>query len=362
MAKARKYKVLGLMSGTSMDGLDLAFVEFTAGKRWSFKLLESATYPYDRHWETTLSTAHTLTGNDLMARHSAYGRYLGEQCQTFLRKNKIDRVDLIASHGHTIFHQPEHGFTFQLGDGAALHAVTGIPVVSDFRSLDVHLGGEGAPLVPMGDRMLFPSYDVCLNLGGIANLSMEVKAKRKAFDVCFCNMALNYLMKEKNKSFDQDGSEASHGEVNQTLFEHMLLAYRFIRKKRKSIGREFFEHAVQPLLDNKAVPLADRLRTVCESVAFEVEDALPAGGNLQLYVTGGGARNKFLIDVMRSRLAGKAVIVLPPKEIIDFKEAIIFAFLGVLRIRNENNVLCSVTRATRDSCSGVLSGAISTED
>lgn len=358
MTKTRKYRVLGLMSGTSLDGLDLALVEFTAGKRWTFDLLKGATYAYDRKWEKILDTAHTLSGNDLIERHAAYGRYLGERCVSFLQKAKPDRIDLIASHGHTIFHQPEKGITFQLGDGAALHAVTGIPVVSDFRSLDVSLGGEGAPLVPLGDRLLFPSYDVCLNLGGIANLSMEVKGIRTAFDICFCNMALNYLMKEKGESFDRDGRQASQGAVNQVLLKEIQQAYRGVRKKRASLGREFFEKALKPLLNNRSIPHQDRLRTVCESVAFELKNALPVGKKLQILATGGGALNRFLISSLRTHLNGNAMIVLPSREIIDYKEAIIFAFLGLLRIRNEINVLRSVTRARRDSSSGVISGVI----
>ncbi len=353
----KKYRILGLMSGTSLDGLDLALVEFTVGKSWRFSIIASSTQPYTRTWADRLALAHTLPGVDLIAMHSAYGTYLGKQCQLFLRKSKIRSLDAIASHGHTIFHQPDRGFTFQLGDGQAIHAMTGIKVISDFRSLDVLLGGEGAPLVPIGDRLLFASYDVCLNLGGIANLSMEVGRKRKAFDLCFCNMALNYLMKEVGKTFDKGGMLASRGEVDQDLLVDILSAYQEIRKKRKSIGREFFEQAIQPILEGKSIPLVNRLRTVCESVAIEVAGALPASGkNLKLLATGGGALNRFLIQVMQERLEGKARIILPSMEIIAFKEALIFAFLGLLRLRNEINVLSSVTRARRDSCSGTVTG------
>jgi anhydro-N-acetylmuramic acid kinase len=275
----------------------------------------------------------------------------------FIDRNSIRRIDLIASHGHTIFHQPSRRFTYQLGDGAALHATTGLPVVFDFRSLDVQLGGEGAPLVPVGDRHLFASSDVCLNLGGIANLSMEVGGERRAFDLCFCNMALNFLANEAGKSYDRSGKKASKGSVDDDLLESLSGVYASIRKKRKSIGRELFEEAVRPLLVNKHIRLADRLRTVCESVAQEVEDALPRDSrNLQILTTGGGALNKFLVEVIKNRLFGKGTVALPAREIIDFKEAIVFAFLGVLRKRNENNVLRSVTRAKRDSCSGSIIG------
>lgn len=357
MKASKKYHALGLMSGTSLDGLDLAFVEFTAGKRWSFRLREATTVAYSRDWKKRLETAHRLPGPELINLHSDYGSFLGKACMKFLKQRRISRVDLIASHGHTIFHQPQNGFTFQLGDGSALHAITGIPVVYDFRSLDVHLGGEGAPLVPMGDRHLFSTTDVCLNLGGIANLSMEVNRRRTAFDICFCNMALNHLMKEIGKPFDHNGRAASGGKVNAGLLAKLDLAYRAVRKKRQSLGREYFESAIQPLLDKREIPLADRLRTVCESIAIEIGNAVPkAPKHLQVLATGGGARNGFLLEVLQHQLKRRAAVVLPPDEIIDFKEAIIFAFLGVLRLRNEVNVLSSVTRARRDSCSGVLVG------
>lgn len=346
-----------MMSGTSLDGLDLAVVEFTAGKHWQFNVITSSTRSYTKVWEEKLATAHILAGADLIALHAAYGTYLGKQCKAFLRKNKIRTIDAIASHGHTIFHQPDRGFTFQLGDGQAIHAVTGIKVVSDFRSLDVFLGGEGAPLVPVGDRLLFPQYEVCLNLGGIANLSMEIRGERKAFDLCFCNMALNYLMKEIGKSFDRDGLVASKGEIDQPLLKSLSQAYRAIRKQRKSIGREFFEEALAPLLNNKDITLANRLRTVVESAAIEIANALPvSANNMNLLATGGGALNRFLIALLQERLKGRARVILPDKEIIEFKEALIFAFLGVLRLRGEINVLRSVTRARRDSCSGVVTG------
>lgn len=357
MQATKKYRMLGLMSGTSLDGLDLACVEFQSGRRWSFRVLEAQTLAYNNKWSQKLAHAHELSGEALLKLHGAFGRFLGEACSHFIRDNRIKQLDGIASHGHTIFHQPGKGFTFQLGDGSAIHAETGLPVVSDFRSLDIQLGGEGAPLVPAGDRLLFASADICLNLGGIANLSMEVKGKRLAFDICFCNMALNYLARKAGKSHDQNGRIASEGGVVAELLEQLSEAYSAVRKKRKSLGREFFETSIQPLLDQPKISLPDRMRTVCESVAEEIELALPPRSrNLQMLTTGGGAWNRYLMKVLRSRASGRVSVVLPSPEIIDFKEAIIFAFLGLLRIRNEMNVLSSVTRARRDSCSGSLIG------
>lgn len=357
MQAIKKYRMLGLMSGTSLDGLDLACVEFTFSRRWTFRVLEAEVLPYNTKWSKRLAGAHNLSGEDLLALHGSYGRYLGEACEKFIRKKGIKHLDGIASHGHTVFHQPDKSFTFQLGDGGAIHAATGHPVIYDFRSLDVQLGGEGAPLVPAGDRLLFASADICLNLGGIANLSMEVKGRRRAFDICFCNMALNHLAKEAGKGYDEDGRMASKGNVIPELLDELTKAYEKVRKKRKSLGREFFEKAIQPLFDQPDYYVKDKLRTVIESITDEIERAIPAKSiNLQMLTTGGGAWNRYLIDSLRDRLSGRVAVILPSRRIIDFKEAIIFAFLGVLRLRNENNVLSSVTQSRADSCSGVLVG------
>lgn len=357
MAKQNTFRMIGLMSGTSLDGLDLAYVEFTFRKKWTFNLLEALTVRYDSAWERKLATAHTLTTAELLELHMAYGRFLGNQARAFLKRKKIARVDAIASHGHTIFHQPEKGFTFQLGDGNAIHAASGRRVVADFRSLDVTLGGQGAPLVPVGDKLLFSAYDVCVNLGGIANLSMDVRGQRQAFDICFCNMALNFLVKETGIRFDNEGRLAAAGSINTSLLVKLSTAYNAIRKSRVSIGRELFETDFEPLLRSNEVSLQDKLRTVCESTAAEIADAVPRSRKpLRILCTGGGALNSFLMSEIQRKLGKRAEAIIPSNQIIEFKEALIFAFLGVLRMRQEVNVLRSVTKAKRDSCSGVLFG------
>lgn len=347
------------MSGTSLDGLDIAYVafEFTRGKAWKYSIREATTIPYPGRWLERIRTAHLATGAQLVHLHAEYGAYLGQACADFIRSGKINDLDLIASHGHTIFHQPALGFTFQLGDGVAIYAATGIPVIYDFRSLDVCLGGEGAPLVPVGDQHLFPEADVCLNLGGIANLSMDVKGKRRAFDICFCNMALNFLAEEGGDSYDKNGRLASGGRVNSLLLSRLEEGNQSRRANRESLGREIFESTVQPLIADRSIARGDRLCTVCESIALEIARAVPkTKKKRKVLVTGGGARNLFLIERIRQLANDVAVLEIPPPEIIDFKEAIIFAFLGVLRWRNEVNVLRSVTGARHDSSSGTIVG------
>lgn len=344
------------MSGTSLDGLDIAYCVFRKREKgWTYSIEGAITKPYPKSWSQKLSTAHRLSGNDLIEFDVAYGRFLGECVREFVSQNNL-RADFVASHGHTIFHQPNRGFTFQLGNGQALHAACGLPVVFDFRSLDVMLGGEGAPLVPAGDKILFDQYDICLNLGGIANLSMDISSKRMAYDVCFCNMGLNYLMEKTGKSFDQGGSLASTGEVNKAMLRQLDKVYISLRKKRPSLGREIFETKIKPIIDQKEITRNDKLCTLVESSAIEIASTFAVKKNPSVLITGGGAFNSFLISRILEHVGDSATLVIPDDEVIKFKEALVFAFLGVLRVRNEVNCLKTVTRATRNSSSGLLTG------
>jgi anhydro-N-acetylmuramic acid kinase len=350
------YKVIGLMSGTSLDGLDIAYCVFKKENgSWTFSIEKAATLAYTASWTKMLSTAHLLSGEALLALDAAYGKFLGKACVAFVKKHKL-KVDFIASHGHTIFHQPKNGFTFQLGNANSLYAACGLPVIADFRSKDVALGGQGAPLVPVGDRLLFADYDVCLNLGGIANLSMEENGERKAFDSCFVNIGLNYLAAKKGKSFDKGGALAYSGEVNKKMLTELTKFYRRLHVKRPSLGRELFEKNIQPLLDQKKISTEDKLRTFLESSALEIAQAFPSRKKFSVLCTGGGAFNSFLIATLLDKCGDKAEIILPDEEVIKFKEALIFAFLGVLRLRNEVNCLASVTGASVDHSGGVMVG------
>jgi anhydro-N-acetylmuramic acid kinase len=353
----KQYHALGLMSGTSLDGLDIAWCRFEeTNKRWTFKILKAKTLAYSFGWKSKLSEAHLLQVTDLLALHAEYGHWLGKVCQQFIQKNRITKLDCIASHGHTIFHQPERKFTFQLGDGNAIHAETGLPIVHDFRSLDVQLGGQGAPLVPIGDKLLFSDADVCLNLGGIANLSLDKSGKRVAFDICFANMGLNYLTQKLGLAFDKGGALAASGKVNDLLLKKLLAFHLPFKAKRPSLAREHFENGLQNLLDNETISIHDRLYTVCECIAIKINESISSNKKQSLLITGGGVRNSFLISRIKHHLHTKTDIKIPSHEIIDFKEALVFAFLGILRLENKINVLKSVTGAKLDSSSGVLVG------
>jgi len=351
------YKVIGLMSGTSLDGVDIAYCTFSHDSGWTFELEAAETISYPSFWAATLKNAHTLSAEKLLALDAAYGKYLGALCNTFIRKNKIKDLHFIASHGHTIFHQPGKSFTCQIGNGNALYAETSLPVMYDFRSLDVMRGGQGAPLVPVGDRFLFSEYDVCLNLGGIANLSLEHKQSRIAFDVCFLNMGLNFLAQKLKKKFDERGALASKGEINKALLSKLNKIYTGFEKKRPALGREIFESKVQPLLDDKRISAEDKLRTFTESAAQQVVSAINKyGSNKTVLCTGGGAFNSFLIYRMVELAGDDVTFSIAEDDVINFKEAIVFAFLSVLRVRNEANCLKSVTGAKQDSSSGIMVG------
>jgi len=355
--KVRKYRVIGIMSGTSLDGVDIAYCRFVLKKKaWTFSIPAALTLPYEHEWKSRLSKAHRLSGEALADLNTKYGKFLGQRCRQFITQKKIKKIDGIASHGHTIFHQPKNKFTYQLGDGNALQAATGLPVVFDFRSLDVALGGEGAPLVPLGDKLLFSDFDICLNLGGIANLSMNMRGERRAFDICFCNMMLNYLAAKTQLDFDKDGKMARQASVNPNLLNSFEKIYHARGKKYPSLGREGFEKDFQHLLDDESIPLGDRLRTACELIADEIARSIPSSEKRKLLATGGGAHNGFLIELIARKLSPNTKVIVPKKTIVNFKEALVFAFLGVLRMRGEVNVLKSVTGASRDSCSGVLIG------
>jgi anhydro-N-acetylmuramic acid kinase len=357
MDSKQKYKVIGLMSGTSLDGVDIAYCSFEKKRKWEFRIDKAETVPYTKLWRKKLSGAHTLAAEKLAALNAAYGKSLGTLCNNFISKHKIKNVDFIASHGHTVFHQPESGFTTQIGDGNQIHAATGLPVIFDFRSLDVAHGGQGAPLVPIGDELLFDEYDVCLNLGGIANLSLRSKKKREAFDVCFVNMSLNYLAGKAGKEYDHNGTLASRGEISTVLLSQLGKVYDKVKSTRPSLGREFFEEHIQPLLDRSESSVEDRLRTFTESAAREIAHSILASRNKPTVLcTGGGALNSFLIYRLIELCDDEATFIIPEAEVIKFKESLVFAFLGVLRWRGEINCLKSVTGASRDSSSGVTVG------
>ena len=348
----KKYCAIGLMSGTSLDGLDIASCEFVLDNgKWSFKILSGHTYPYSQEWKEKLISLPSADALTFSYANVEYGHLLGRLTRTFL-ENTGFQPDLIASHGHTIFHQPGNGLTVQIGSGSAIAAETGIPVVCDFRSADVALGGQGAPLVPIGDRLLFSDFDACLNLGGFANISMEHDHNRIAFDICPVNIALNRLAARLGLDYDKDGEIARSGSIDPNLLERLNSLEYYNKKWPKSLGREWLEHEFLPLIDNDSGPVNNLMRTICEHIALQVNLSVLNCSPSKVLVTGGGANNHFLLD--RIRLSGDHQWAIPQKLWIDFKEALVFAFLGVLRWRGKTNVLRSVTGSSIDHSGGAI--------
>jgi anhydro-N-acetylmuramic acid kinase len=292
-----------------------------------------------------------MNAPELIRTDHEYGRLLGEICTTFIEKHQL-HPELIASHGHTVFHRPKEGFSFQIGNGNDLAAVTGIPVVSDFRSLDISLGGNGAPLVPVGDRLLFSDYDSCLNLGGFSNISMNKDSKTIAYDICPVNIVLNYFSEKVGEKYDKDGALGWTGTINDRLLKELDdLAY-YSLSPPKSLGREYIHSTLLPIFENYKLETRDFLRTYYEHIAGKIVCAINYEGNNTSLFTGGGAKNKFLVQLIKNKT--KVNIVIPEEDIIDFKEAIIFAFLGLLRKLGQINCLASVTGAKKDSSVGIL--------
>jgi anhydro-N-acetylmuramic acid kinase len=355
------YKVIGLMSGSSLDGLDLAYVELQEqpttqrqGPRvWGYTLLATATQPYTPEWRQRLAAAPGLSALDYQLLHVEYGRYLASAVLQFIEQHGLHyKVQLIASHGHTVFHDPARRMTAQLGDGATLAALTKINVVSDLRSMDVALGGQGAPIVPIGERLLLPGYEYFLNLGGIANISWD----SIAFDVCPAARVLDALAAEAGQPFDAGGALAAGGRVDAGLLRRLNALPYYGLPYPKSLANEFGTETVLPLVRAAGLSTADALCTYVEHIAMQVGRATDSGGRIpdsggRMLVTGGGAHNDFLVE--RLRHAGIEVVV-PEDSLVDYKEALVMALIGVLRWREENNVLASVTGASRDSIGGAV--------
>lgn len=351
------FKIIGLMSGTSLDGLDLAYCHiWEAGTTWKFDIKATKSVRYSPEMESKLKDAIFLSAADLLQFHNGYGTWLGKQAKTFIDEQKLD-VDYIASHGHTTHHQPQKGFTYQIGSGQHIANETGIEVICDFRTNDVALGGQGAPLVPIGDRLFFNDYDFCLNLGGISNISFEYQNKRIAYDIGLANMGLNYITRKAGFAYDEGGKLAKKGAANTSMLKALNSLEYYDLPFPKSIGYEWFLKEVAPIIDRTDDTIENLLHTsvlhVCEKIAEDVLQNTIKPEN-SLLITGGGALNNFLIEKLQQKLGNYVKIIVPEKKIIEFKEALIFALMGVLRVNKQTNVLCSVTGARKDSVSGVI--------
>ncbi|GGF34830.1 anhydro-N-acetylmuramic acid kinase [Echinicola rosea] len=355
MKSSDTYEAIGLMSGTSGDGLDIAHCCFQQNDKWEFTIVEAETVAFPAALAKKLSQSHLLSGEQLSLLDVDFGAWMGKQVKAFCHKHQL-RPAVVCSHGHTVFHQPSLGMTKQIGLGWSLREKAGFPVINDFRSLDVALGGQGAPLAPAGDHFLFPDYEGCLNLGGISNISMMHQGQRLAFDVSPFNLLLNEVAAKKGLPYDDQGNLAAAGKVNTAFLAQLNAIDFYTHQGAKSLGREEMEGIFLPLLKQQNDTEEDLLATLVahytEQIAKVVQQLFPPHKG-KLLVSGGGAYNAFFIGQLQKRLGNHIEVVVPDRSIVEFKEALIFAFLGVLKLNNEVNTFASVTGASRDSCGGV---------
>lgn len=354
------YNVIGLMSGSSLDGLDIAYTRLTeiSGK-WSYEIMEAECVPYPAGLAADLKRANTLPVPAFLRLHTGYGHYLAQEVNAFIERNHLQhKVHFIASHGHTVWHEPSAKTTSQIGDGAAIAAHTLLPVISDLRSMDIALGGQGAPIVPVADQLLFADYDFCLNIGGIANVTINGQ-EPVAFDICPANQLLNYFAAKQNKEYDDKGAMARSGNNQESVLEKVNEVAFYHYPTPKSLHNGFVTEEVLPHfadLDNHS----DALHTAARHIAVQIAKAiLPYQHPLQtqkMLVTGGGAFNDFLVEVLKEELDknGTMELVIPDEQTIKHKEAVAMALIGTLRWREEINVLHTVTGAQRSSSGGAM--------
>ena len=344
----QKYTVIGVMSGTSLDGIDLVLCSFIKKDNWHYIIHKCKTIKYSNYWIKTLKNLHKKENEEIDRVSVEYGIYIGNIIKNINYKKKID---LIASHGHTIFHQPEIKYTLQIGSGKHIFNTTKIKTITNFRNKDISLGGQGAPLVPIGDIHLFSNFKYCLNLGGFANISLKKNKKIFAFDICPVNIILNYLSQKIGFDFDQSGNIAKSGKVIDSMLLDLNKIKFYEKKYPKSLSREWVEHYIYPIINNEDCKIKDILCTFCEHIALQISKHLHDN---EVLITGGGTFNTYLLS--RIKFYSKSKLIIPNHKLINFKEALIFGFLGVLKLRNEINCLNSVTGAKHDSSGGEIFG------
>ena len=342
--------MIGVMSGTSLDGIDLAYVSIVEDTNYAASIIVAQTVSYSAQWQEILKTAHTLSQERLLELNKKYTHLLAQIITDFIKTHDISRIDAISSHGHTVLHQPYNGFTLQLGNLPKIAKLVGHKVVCDFRVQDVNLGGQGAPLVPIGDQLLFEEYDYCLNLGGFANVSLQKDTSRVAYDICAVNTVLNTYAQRLGKAYDDKGAFAKAGTIHPTLLAQLNALPFFTKLPPKSLGVEWVHAVIIPLIESYSASPQDILATFTEHIVIKVRGEILEGS--KVLVTGGGAYNTHLMDGLRKEAAVQFVV--PGPLLIEYKEALIFALLGVLKMRGKVNTLSSVTGAKKDHSAGEI--------
>lgn len=357
------YHVIGVMTGSSLDGIDLAYTKISVeNNQYSYEVLITECLPLPQKWKLRIEQLVMQNAVTYLKTSAFFGHFLGERIAEFIDTHQLkEQLDFIASHGQTVFHQPENLFTSQIGDGAAIARKTGFPVICDFRSIDVALGGQGAPVAPIADRLFFPDYKLFLNLGGIANIAVKIHDKFIAFDITAANLALNKVAKLKGADYDHDGNIAANGEIDAKLFEELNGSWYYEKDYPKSLSGGWVSKVMLPTLSRHNISVENKMRSIVEHIAHQINESMKKieqkenvqfSKNDKMLATGGGAFNKFLIKRIEEVIP--VSITIPDEQTIKFKESILMALMGVLRVRGEANCIASVTGAERDAIGGAI--------
>ena len=356
-----RYNTIGIMSGSSLDGIDIANVEFYhEDKEWKYVIIDADCIPYNKEWEDRLRRLPTASAYEYQVLHHALGKYIGDLVNEFINQYKISKKELIiGSHGHTVFHEPAKGFTSQIGCGATISAITNCTTVTDLRAGDVALGGQGAPIVPIGEHSLWPGYSMYLNIGGIANLSVRLDKKESiAFDICAANRVLNIMANKIDQPFDKDGLIARSGTIDNNLLEELNKVTYYQQPYPKSLNNSFGTDYIMGIINQYKISTEDALRTYTEHIAVQIAKCINEHQQVSIpnkvLITGGGAMNTYLIALIKQYINKDIVLEIPGKSVINYKEAIVMGYIGLLRVLNKTNVLSTVTGAKRNSINGCI--------
>ena len=347
----KQFNIIGIMSGTSLDGIDIVYVNFKFEQYWKYELIHSNTYMYEKKWITLLQSVSQEKINSIKKIDVEYTKLLSDFIIGFIDEFSIKDIDFISSHGHTALHQPSKSLTYQIGNLPILAKYINQKVVCDFRVQDVKLGGQGAPLVPVGEQYLFPEYNTLINLGGFANITKRIKNNLIAYDICPINIVFNHLSRKMKLKYDEGGYIASTGNMNEDLYNHLQRLNYYKQDPPKSLGAEWVNIQIHSILkDFQDIPIKDLMNTFSNHFAFQIVKNIKDQD--KVLITGGGAYNDYLIERIKNLTSSK--ITIPDPKIIEYKEALIFSFLGLLRVLEINNCYSSVTGAKKDHCSGKI--------
>lgn len=349
--------IIGCMSGSSLDGLDMTLCQFQLhdGKAdWSITAAETQSFPEDLR--QALKTAPQLDGFTLQKLHADFGVFIGQSLRRWMERHHL-KADYIASHGHTVFHDPAKHFTLQIGSGAHIAFHAGVDTITDFRSADIAAGGQGAPFAPVADKDLFPGYDGYINLGGIANISIVTpEGLRKGWDVGPCNQALNHLAEKAGRSFDPNGSMAASGKIIPSLLQTLVQSFPFEDGQPKGLSNaEVAQQWLKKLVAEEG-DVKDALATTTEAIAIMMTDHVKRSitGSCRILVTGGGAHNTHLMERLAHHGGLEIEWVVPSRDIVDFKECLLMAWLGYLRVHHQPFGLPPFTGASTDTIGGAI--------